>query len=339
MSDSVNFKFGSTIEGKDIAANDLVVINEGIAEGGDERYGSIYKGDKIVGTTKADSLYTTDSITVTGVNVGNLTNGLEIEAGKSIMDILRQMLMKELGVTATRPSVTLAGDKASVTVEKGTKISRTYTATFTDGKYEGVSGYDYSLDAGCTVSDCTWSGITGTESIEGNVCKIIANEFAVNSTVTVKATVSFNAATNVPKSNMGNEITTGLIGASTVASGTITYTPSLYWWVGSSETKFDDMTWDSAAVRNLSLKQNWVSTKTVNAIFPVGAKQQVIAIPASMTLSVADKSGNNLTDMFSSTATVTVTCGGTHTESYKIYVAPANAGLSADSPEMVITIK
>lgn len=229
MSDSVKFKFGSTIDGKEIADNDLVVINEGIAEGGDDRYGSIYKGTKIVGTTKADSLYTTDSITVTGVNVGNLTNGLEIEAGSSIMYILRQMLMKELGVTATRPSATLTGDSASVTVEKGTKISKTYTATFTDGKYVGVSGYDYSLDAGCKVSDCTWSGVTGTESIEGNVCKIIANEFTVNSTVAVRANVSFDAATNVPISNMGNEITTDLISSGNVGTNIITYNPSLYW--------------------------------------------------------------------------------------------------------------
>lgn len=99
------------------------------------------------------------------------------------------------------------------------------------------------------------------------------------------------------------------------------------------------MTWDSASVRGLSLASNWVGTTSANVVFPKGAKQQVIAIPADKTLSVANKSGDNLTEMFSSTADVVVTCGGIHTENYKVYVAPANSGLTADSAEMVITIK
>lgn len=63
---SVNFKFGSTIKDKTIEANDLVVINEGLADGGNVKFGSVYKGDKMVGTTKADSLYTTEDIVIAG---------------------------------------------------------------------------------------------------------------------------------------------------------------------------------------------------------------------------------------------------------------------------------
>jgi hypothetical protein len=63
---SVNFKFGSTIKDKTIKDNDLVVINEGLADGGNVKFGSVYKGDKMVGTTKADSLYTTEDIVIAG---------------------------------------------------------------------------------------------------------------------------------------------------------------------------------------------------------------------------------------------------------------------------------
>ena len=342
MANSVNFKYGPTIEGKTVADGDFVAVNRGMADGSseaDKKYGSMYKGDKIIGTTEADKLMTTEEITVTGVTVGNLANGSKIPAGTDIMSLLAQMLAKELGVSASKPTAKLTGDTNS-TVEKGTVLSgKTYTATYTDGKYTGASGYSYNLAAGCAPTGCTWSGVTGTETVNGNVYTMAADDITVNDTVTIKATIAYDAASNVPVTNFGNDIASGLIGAGSAATGTITYTPSLKWWVGSSESKFDDMTWDSASVRGLSLANNWISTTSANVVFPKGAKQQVIAIPANKTLSVANKSGDNLTGMFSSTADVVVTCGGTHTENYKVYVAPANSGLTADSAEMVVTIK
>lgn len=341
MSNSVNFKFGSTIEGKTLADGDFVAINKAMAEGAaesDKKYGSIYKGDKILGTTEADKLMTTEEITVTGVNVGNLSNGTVIPAGTDIMGLLAKMLAKELGVSATKPSAKLAGD-SNATVEKGTVLSgKVYTATYTDGKYTGVSGYSYTQAAGCPMTGCTWSGVIGTETVNGNVYTMTAGDITVNETVTIKATISYGAATNVPKTNFGNDITAGLITASTAATSTITYTPSLKWWVGSSESKFEDMTWDSAGVRGLSLASQWVSSTSATVTFPKGAKQQVIAIPSSKSFTAKDGAGSDITGTFNLTADVTVTCGGTHTESYKIYVAPANAGLAADSKATITLV-
>ena len=232
MANSINFKFGSTLEGKTIAENDLVVVNKGMAadaQESDKKYGSIYKGDKILGTTEANKLYTTDEITVTGVTVGNLANGKTIAAGTDIMSILSQMLMKELGVTATKPSATLAGGSTQ-TYEKGYVISgKTYTATFTDGKYSGLSGYTYNLSAGCTPTACTWSGVTGTESKNGNVYSIVADSITLTSAVTIKASIAYDAASNIPMTNFGNEVTTGLIGSGSASTSSITYTPSLKW--------------------------------------------------------------------------------------------------------------
>lgn len=341
MANSVNFKYGPTIEGKTVADGDFVAVNRGMADGAseaDKKYGSMYKGDKIIGTTEADKLMTTEEITVTGVTVGNLANGAKIPAGTDIMSLLAQMLAKELGVSATKPTAKLAGD-TNKTVEKGTVLSgKTYTATYTDGKYTGASGYSYTLNAGCDPTGCTWSGVTGTETVSGNVYTMAADDITVDNTVTIKATIAYGAASNVPVTNFGNDVTSGLIGAGSAATGTITYTPSLKWWVGSSESKFEDMTWDSAGVRGLSLASNWVSTTSATVTFPKGAKQQVIAIPASKSFTAKDGAGSDITGTFSSTATVTVTCGGTHTESYKIYVAPANAGLAADSKATITLV-
>lgn len=98
------------------------------------------------------------------------------------------------------------------------------------------------------------------------------------------------------------------------------------------------MTWDSAAVRGLSLSSEWISTTSKTVTFPKGAKQQVIAIPASKSFTAKDGAGSDITGTFNLTADVTVTCGGTHTESYKIYVAPANAGLAADSKATITLV-
>lgn len=341
MANNVNFKYGSTLEGKTVNDGDFVAINKAMAEGAvdaDKKYGSIYKGDKILGTTEADKLMTTGELTVTGVTVGNLANGTKIPAGTDIMSLLTQMLAKELGVSATKPTAKLAGD-SSQTVETGSVLSgKTYTATYTDGKYTGASGYSYSLTAGCAPTGCTWSGVTGTETVSDNVYTLAADDITVNSTVTVKATIAYGAASNVPVTNFGNDVTSGLITSGSAVTSTITYTPSLKWWVGSSESKFEDMTWDSAGVRGLSLASQWVSATEAVVVFPKGAKQQVIAIPASKSFTAKDGAGSDITGTFSSTADVTVTCGGTHTESYKIYVAPANAGLAADSKATITLV-
>lgn len=96
---SVNFKFGSTIKDKTIGTNDLVVINEGLAEGGNAKFGSVYKGDKMVGTTKADSLYTTEPITIAGGPLADFFEdayGGTIPAGTSLQDFISALACVEL---------------------------------------------------------------------------------------------------------------------------------------------------------------------------------------------------------------------------------------------------
>lgn len=339
MSNSINFKFGSTLEGKTVSDGDIVAINKGIADGSsetDKKYGSIYKGDKILGTTEADKLYTTDDLVVTGVTVGNLSNGVKIPAGSDVMSILTQMLMKELGVTAVKPTATFAGGKSEV-LEKGSVVSgKTYTATFKDGSYTGVSGYTYTLPAGCTPTGITWTGVSGSESNSGNVYSIVATSFALIETTTISAKISYSDASNIPVTNFGNPISTGLIASGSSSTNSITYTPQLKWFVGSSENKFADMSWSSNDVRLLDSK--WISDKEFAVTFPKGAKQQVVVIPLNNSFTARDGAGSDITGTFNLTQEVSVTCGGTHVENYKIYVAPANAGLAADS-KATITLK
>lgn len=139
----VNFKYGSTIEGKTVAENDLVVINEGLADGaesGSEKYGSVYKGTKIVGTTKADSLYTTEDITIAGGPLAGYfddvyTNGV-IPAGISLQEFISALACVEkwpnpaatasygtLTSTLSAPTSTQSWSGSNKLVEVGTTIT------------------------------------------------------------------------------------------------------------------------------------------------------------------------------------------------------------------------
>ena len=102
----MKFKFGTTIEGKTIDASDFVAINEGMDEGDESGievseksgFGSIYKGSKILGTTRADQLMTTKDITIAG---GPLANELKsvypngIPAGTTLQDLFLALACQE----------------------------------------------------------------------------------------------------------------------------------------------------------------------------------------------------------------------------------------------------
>ena len=143
----------------------------------------------------------------------------------------------------------------------------------------------------------------------------------------------------MPIDNKGNELPLKRIAAGSKEASK-TYTPAKYWWVGSRTDKYEDTTWDSAKVRELSLFKQWTSSKTAAVTFPKGAKQQVIAVPAGTKWTAKDGSGADITATFKSAdapmQTIGVTCGS-ETVSYDVYVAPANAGLAADS-KATITI-
>lgn len=137
MSNSVNFKFGSTLTDKTVAENDLVVINEGIAEGGDKRYGSIYKGDKIVGTTEAENLYTTEDIQIAGGPLADkmsmvFKNG-KIPAGTSLHDFIKLLACTDTYPVATSTagtfSTSISAPTISANVKSGTVVELGSTTT------------------------------------------------------------------------------------------------------------------------------------------------------------------------------------------------------------------
>ncbi|MBO7211696.1 MAG: hypothetical protein J6V44_11930 [Methanobrevibacter sp.] len=93
-------------------------------------------------------------------------------------------------------------------------------------------------------------------------------------------------------------------------------------------------------VRSLDLVPGkWITEKSpVFVEFPEGSKQWVIALPENVSFIAKDSLNMDLTERFmQNKQKVTVTCGGTHTEVYDVYVTPINFG--ATKSKVMIKLK
>lgn len=303
------------------------------------KIGKIYSGStsiKIDEATNAISVKevdanitkTTRQMTVSSA-IGDYAANAIIPEGTDIMAILANIFEKTLGIKTTQPSASMSltsGNKEG-TYEYGSTIAAQWSASLSSGSYTG-DGWTTNQPTGVTAKAYTWTNAT-----DGSV-----DIASLTSAVTVKCSISYEAG-NMPVDNKGHELADKRIAAGSKEASK-TYTPAKYWWVGSRTDKYEDTTWDSAKVRELSLSKQWTSAKTANVTFPAGAKQQVIAVPAETKWTAKDGSGADITATFKSAdalmQTIEVTCGS-KTVSYDVYVAPANAGLAADS-KATITI-
>lgn len=301
------------------------------------KIGKIYNGSdsiEIDETTNAISVKevdanitkTTQTMTVSTA-IGDYAANTVIPAGTNVMEILANIFEKTLGIKTTQPSASLSktsGDNDG-TYEYGSEINATWTASLSAGSYAG-EGWTTNQPTGISAKSYTWSNATGTSNV-GTV-----DIDSLTSTTVVKCSISYDEG-NMPKDNKGKDLPGKKIAAGS-KEATKTYTPNKYWWIGFSNDKYEDTEWDSAKVRALSLSKQWISTKTAVVTFPKGAKQQVIAVPAGTTWTGINSQGSDLFSTFNPPdgykISVSVTCGS-ETVSYDVYVAPANAGLEADS--------
>ena len=307
------------------------------------KIGKIYSGSTSINIDEATNAIavkevnanitkTTRQMTVSSA-IGDYAANAVIPEGTDIMAILANIFEKTLGIKTVQPSASMSltsGNKEG-TYEYGSTIAAEWSASLNPGSYTG-DGWTTNQPTGVTAKTYTWTNASGASN-SGRV-----DIASLTSATTVKCSISYDAG-NIPVNNKGTELADKRIAAGSKEASK-TYTPAKYWWVGSRADKYEDTTWDSAKVRELSLSKQWTSSKTANVTFHAGAKQQVIAVPAGTTWTAKDGSGADITATFKSAdapmQTIGVTCGS-ETVSYDVYVAPANAGLAADS-KATITI-
>ena len=222
MAESVKFKYGTTIEGKSPEAGDFVAVNKGMNAGDEDannKFGSLYRGKKILGTTEADKLVTTAKITVAGLS-GNLgagiANGDEIPAGTSLQEFLTMLLSKELNPgAATKPSISISGNSgmglkevySTVTVpavSMSTNNGKFNNNGWTDPAQPTVEGVTWSAK---TITPSAQQGFTGYAPEAGEtIAQATSVKIALGSnTVTYTASGAYTAPTNKPITNLSNE--------------------------------------------------------------------------------------------------------------------------------------
>lgn len=317
MANSVNFKYGSTTEGKTIEANDFVAINKGLAADaatGAEKYGSIYKGDKILGTTEANNLVLTSDIVIAGGPLeadGKTAFGSTIPAGTSLQDIMLKLFCVEkwpvktngstnvstsdatLVSTVATPSLTYNGKTAnnnSTTVEVGTTVSyeaksgaSSYTAT--PHKASGFTyGYSAADDNTKDSSDTSKSAAFGTISAVSTAVPTLTLSGKVAETINGTAgSASTGAATksgSVVIAEGNNKIKAQ--SKSITYTGTCSALAQLYGCSNLNNThKADGTTYTSTAKEEVTLTSTAVNSGTIE-INCIGAYKVFVGYVAAV---------------------------------------------------------
>lgn len=261
-------------------------------------------------------------ITVTGVTVGNLADGTTLTAGMTLDQILTQILMKEIDVTATKPSVKITSTGTTAgTYEVGTEISVTLGNTYTDGKFTGQTGYSYTLAAGCEQGAVTYK--KGNANLTGNTDSVVLAE----GTTTYKCSSAYGASTAKPVTNFDNESSVSIAAGDVASSNSISFVGNYKYFMGYAEaTTIAQL--DSTAIRSLNTKTGWCvvngTTTIVNATAVTSnGKSIIVACPAKYKLaSVANGLGADILGLFSVTGTVEVALAGDVKENYNVYIYP-----------------
>lgn len=277
------------------------------------------------GNYNAENVYF-DSDLITTTEMGNikLTNGQATipSKGKNIKQVFETIYTKEQDPSVTNPSVTLSFSNAKA-YEVGSKVTPSYSATFASGSYS------YGPATGITVTG--WE-ISDSDGNTATVAKGTLPELTVtdstNYSITAKANYGEGA---IPVTNLGNECPAKKIAAGSVPAtkGKITgYRNVFYGTLMDGETEIT-----SAVVRGLTASNkalNNGSTFTIN--IPVGAKQVIIAYPATLrdVNSIKDVNGMNaeIKGTFIKSSLNVEGANGYDTIEYKLYVF-SNQGATA----------
>jgi hypothetical protein len=232
----IKFKYGTTIEGKTVGDSDIVMVNNtmGVSEGIDtneEKLGSVYRGSKIVGTTKASELCLTEEITVSNP-VGNIITGDKLTKGMSVEDILIELLSAPVEYPSyTEASISYGSisNKGDITEDietpyVGQTVTYTYpataTATITINKTKYKNG---GSDTSSIPSNTTQSFYTNsTEDTEATPAfeikngdnswvaawdssKTVKQQLVANNTIYAGAVLNSDGTIYIPLDSNGNE--------------------------------------------------------------------------------------------------------------------------------------
>ena len=274
-----------------LVAGDIAIVKDVISGDKYQYTAYVYNGSAWVamdGNYNAENVYfDKDLVTTSAVGNITLTNGQATiaAAGKNLKQVFDTIFVKEKNPSVTQPSVSvsLAGAGAK---EVGTKVTPSYTAKFSAGKYE------FGPATGCSITSWSVTDSNGSEAQStaiGNFAEITVED---DTNYKVIATGNYSEGA-IPKTNVGNDYPSGKIavGSKSANSSAITgYRNSFY----GTLTEKGELTSD--IIRSLSKSNKALKNgNTFDITIPVGAKRVVFAYPATLrdVTSVKDVNGLN----------------------------------------------
>lgn len=245
------------------------------------------------------------------VAVGFVSKGKTLPKGMTLTQVLQQIFSQ--AVTSSKPSMSLSGYPASAT-EVGESVSLDLDTAYTDGKFMNTK--DGTIDAGCarlaTVYTLDGTAISIPHTIETTAPKVH----------TVKVSQQYGASTAVVTSVAGEVIDIH------IPAGTVTAEASFVvgyraFWGYMTDAEAENLT--SGLVRGLEHGDtiinpalNTITLLNAENIIPAG-QDLIIAVPDGYQLGEVTDKTTAQPIKFESPKTMSVQCGGSVSQTYKVY--------------------
>lgn len=233
----------------------------------------VTKEDELVFIDKSSTQHTLGSsktkapITVTGTSLGGIADGSTIEAGTSLDDFLKKLLVKRIPASYTKPTLSLGTSVATTPQEVGNVINPQLTATFTQNDAGALTNIEIQKGS---------EKVTGTQSPLESTQEVTFSD----TPVTFKAVASYGQGA-IKEDNLGDQSPAGRIEADSISSSPLTFQGKRATFAGTGVGEIPEL--NSAAIRALTNKGLGLSK---NAQFDIlvdkGQQHVIVAYPATL---------------------------------------------------------
>ena len=230
------------------------------------------------GNYNAENVYFADNLTYTAP-IGVLTvpssgSGTIASSGKNVKDVLASILAKEVYPQTAQPSASMSSSNMKEQ-EVGTNIAIQYSISTDPGSYT------YGPDTGVTFSGhkATFNG----ETVTGASGAFTSVQVTDTTNLSITGSVDYSDGA-IPKTNLGNDYTSGQIkgGTKNLSKGTLTGYRNWFYGYKAGGATIDVSALDSAKIRALTPQNGsfpaTLSTNKMQQMFfaiPKGRKTEV----------------------------------------------------------------
>ena len=230
------------------------------------------------GNYNANNVYFDKDLTYTA-NIGVKTvpasgSGTIAAAGKNVKDVLASILAKEENPKTTQPSASMSSSNIK-DYEVGTNVTINYSISTNPGSYT------YGPNTGVTFSGhkATFNG----ETVTGASGTFTSVQVTDSTNLSISGSVNYSDGA-IPKTNLGNNYTSGQIkaGTKTLSKGTLTGYRNWFYGYKAGGATIDVSALDSAKIRALTAQNGGfpatLDTNKMQQMFfaiPKGRKTEV----------------------------------------------------------------